>query len=88
MKSVYKYPVGQGLFVLRMPLGAKPLSAQVQNEQPQLWALVDTDNDHVDHRFYTIGTGHPFPQDAGEFIDTIQLLGGQLVFHIFDGGEV
>ncbi len=86
MIAVYKYyvPVSDR-FSLELPIGARPLSVQVQIDAVQLWALVDTEAKLETQRFRLAGTGHPIdePADRLEFIDTFQLQGGSLVFHVF-----
>lgn len=65
-----------------MPLGAKVLSIQVQNDVPTIWAFVDTAMPFEDRKFYVYGTGHVIPLLANRHIATIQLIG--LVWHIFE----
>lgn len=69
---------------MMMPIGAEILSVQVQHEHPYLWAKVDTDVDRATRRFAVIGTGHEIPEGVIEYIGTIQLEGGSLVFHVFE----
>jgi hypothetical protein len=74
---------------IEMPRGAQVLSVQVQRGQPRLWALVDPTAPKVRRRFWICGTGTYANTDGlGTFVDTIQLEGGALVFHVFDGGEI
>jgi hypothetical protein len=82
MKRIYKYELKDGRGV-EMPIGAKILSIQNQNNQPYIWALVDTDAE-CDFRYFTIvGTGHDFPEaDDFTYINTIQ--DGPFVWHIFE----
>jgi hypothetical protein len=61
----------------------------MQAEVACIWALVDTERPTVDRKFWMFGTGHPIDErdvelDALYFIDTVQLLGGTLVFHVFE----
>ena len=87
MKTIYKYyfPI-QDEFYLEVPYGAKILTVQMQHSEAQIWALVDTDSEDVRFRgFRVLGTGHPFP-DAdtySQYVGTIQLHQGDLVFHVF-----
>ena len=68
---------------IEMPHGAKILDVQVQNGQPQLWALVDESayKDRIKIGIYA--TGAPMPDDLGEYISTFQMNEGSLVFHVF-----
>lgn len=85
---IFKYPlVVTDEQTVRMP-GARPkiLSAQVQNGTICLWALVDAASPVIsDVKISIFGTGNPLPENVGTmvFIDTVQLHGGSLVFHVF-----
>ena len=71
-------------FQLVMPIGAKLLSVQLQNGDPQIWALVDPHADVERRTFAWVGTGLPVPVKAERaiFVGTVQLPSG-LVFHLF-----
>ena len=72
---------------LKMPVGAKILTVQTQNEKPCLWALVDPNAEKEDRFIEVFGTGHPIGCDMGvdrKYISTYQLRGGSLVFHVFE----
>ncbi|HQZ59688.1 MAG TPA: hypothetical protein PLQ39_08370 [Acinetobacter sp.] len=71
--------------ILKMPLGAKFLDAQMQNGNLQLWALCNNALVTVAERKIAIyGTGNPMPDDCGEYIATFQMANGSLVFHVFE----
>jgi hypothetical protein len=81
MKRIYKYELEENS--VEMPIGAKILSIQMQNNRAYIWALVDTDAECEFRYFVMIGTGHDFPQvDAFTYINTIQ--DGRFVWHIFE----
>lgn len=89
MKTVWKYPIKMSdWFDVEMPCGAEVVSVGVQNGQPVMWAIVDDSKERVNVRFRLAGTGHPL-QDVEEhkavfrFVGTVQLAGGNLVFHLF-----
>lgn len=67
---------------LLMPKGAQVLSVQMQNDIPQIWALVDQNAPLETRIFNTYGTGNPMPDAVGRFVGTFQLM--QLVFHVFE----
>jgi len=69
---------------IEMPIGAQILSMQIQNENPQLWALVDEKNATEKRSFITCGTGQEIPEDVGDYIGTYQIENGSLVFHVFE----
>jgi len=80
MKRIYKYKLENSV---EMPIGAKILSIQMQNNRPYIWALVDTDVECEFRHFEIIGTGHNFPEaDNFTYINTFQ--DGPFVWHIFE----
>lgn len=81
---VYKYalPIDDWVSVT-MPYGAEPLCVQVQHNAPWLWARVRVDNPPAVHHFRVAGTGHDLGSNVGRHIGSIQLAGGNLVFHVF-----
>lgn len=73
--------------ILTMPAGAEILTVQTQFGRPRLWALVNPQAKTEDRVIETFGTGHPVRYDMGvdrKYIDTYQMQGGQLVFHVFE----
>lgn len=68
---------------ISMPAGAIPLCVQTQLGAPELWARVDPERPMAVHHFRIAGTGHPLGSNVGEHIDSFQLNGGALVFHVF-----
>jgi len=88
MKAIWKF----GLDIIdvqtvSMPEGAKILSVQAQNGMPYLWAEVDVEATPKDRTIEIFGTGHPMRCDMGvsrEYIETFQIRGGQLVFHVYE----
>lgn len=87
MFKVWKYDVPiDDYFELNMPIGAQVLTVDVQAERPCLWALVDPDMPKEKRRFRFAGTGHPInePENRLRFINTFQMRGGSLIFHIFE----
>lgn len=70
--------------IIMMPAGAQPLCAQVQHGSLQLWARVPAEAVmDVPTAFRVAGTGHYLGENVGEYIDTVQLADGGLVFHVF-----
>ena len=74
-----------------MPEGAIPLAVGDQNNEPssvQMWILANPDAKLVGRRILIRGTGHPADEvEAEQYVGTVITLGGQLVWHVFDGGE-
>jgi hypothetical protein len=72
-------------FLLDLPIGARVLTAQIQNDVPCLWVLVNPNTAKEPRTFYVIGTGHELPVDiALTYISTFQQYGGALVWHLFE----
>jgi len=68
---------------INMPIGAKILTAQMQNGQLYLWALVDDIPDEFEQRVFTLyGTGALILEDPGTYITTIQ--DNEYAWHIFE----
>lgn len=88
MRTIHKYTIPfTDDFTIQLPDGAQPLRAMVQVGQPHLWAIVDPDRKKYPRHFRLIGTGHPIAEEDFsylDFVDTIMLEGGALVFHLFE----
>lgn len=86
MKRVYKYPLTITDFVtISMPIGAKILRVDVQNEKPYIWALVDPDAVKETRCFRIAGTGHEIEDDhCDSYVGSFMLMNGALVFHVFE----
>ncbi len=86
MKKIWKYTLHVSDHpVLRMQKGAKVLSVDVQHGDIQVWALVDPEAPRELRRFRMARTGHPLEDEIASmrFIGTVQMMGGQLIWHIF-----
>ena len=88
IKSIFKYQLKttDQQFV-KLPVGAEILTIQTQFEEPQLWALVDPENETENRCIEIFGTGNPVYCDMGverKYISTYQLSGGNYVFHAFE----
>lgn len=87
MLKIYKYKITPNDKIeLPIPSGAKILTVQAQFENPVLWALVNPDSP-VEQRFFRlVGTGFDIREDASRlnYINTFQIYGGDLVFHLFE----
>lgn len=84
-KTIWKYPLTiSKLQEIDMPKGAEILTAQMQDDEPVLWALVDPDQEK-ERRFIEIyGTGHWLDGDPRKYISTFQIMESGLVFHVFE----
>lgn len=89
MKTIYKYELEvEDKQEIRMPKGAKILSVQTQHGNPCIWTLVDNSEYHEIRTFIMHGTDHPCEESDLIFIGTIQMIDGNLVFHIFEQKEI
>jgi len=88
MLTIWKYPVpAEDYFKLSLPIGAMPLAVQAQRGQPQMWVLLEENETvFVNRVFRVAGTGHPIAEGLHhlQYIDTFQLHGGNLIFHVFE----
>src|SRR4051812_10783006 len=79
-------------FELRLPRGARLLSLQCQQDEPKIWALVESDAPNEVRTFRLVGTGHPIPgiliAEQLRFVGTFQMMDGSLVFHVFEQIEL
>ena len=84
-KVVYKYKlqITKVIQEVVLPLGAQILCIKMQNDELCVWALVDPDQTYNEVvKIRCAGTGHEITEDV-EYIDTVMLLDGELVFHFF-----
>jgi hypothetical protein len=90
MKKIYKYSLEvEDIQRILLPIDAKILTVQVQNEKPCLWALVDPENNTEARIIEIFGTGNLVSDYADIsiehiYIATFQLYEGKLVFHVFE----
>jgi len=88
MKTIYKYKVKiTARQIVEMPVDAEILSVQVQNNEINIWASVDSEEETREALIEVFGTGHPMPEDRKMdrvFIGTIQIMGGKEVYHFFE----
>lgn len=83
MKEIWKYPLAiTDMQKIYMPVGAKFLDVQMQDEIPCAWAIIDPYVKREPRTILIFGTGNPFSvSEKAEYIGTIQQ--GQLVWHVF-----
>lgn len=90
---VWKFPLPMGGWGIangvcspvHMPEEAHLLTLQVQQGVPTLWAQVNPEAPVVRRIFQWVGTGQKAPAD-GTYVGTVQLQGGQFVFHLYEVG--
>lgn len=86
---VYKYTIHPGLgTTIKLPKGARVLSADVQHDEVRIWALCDgLVAETEDRLFLALPTGVGaalLPEMELKFINTVLFPGGHLVFHVFE----
>lgn len=74
MKAIWKFevPIINTATVLKMPVGAKALTVQMQGHKPCLWAEVSPGSPTEDRMFAWFGTGHQLPERLMTYIGTVQ----------------
>ena len=90
MRKIFKYPLSVNDHQeIHVPACGEFISVQVQNDVMCLWALVDEDKVEEAREIRVIGTGHPIYDDSGklDYIDTVQMMNGELIWHIFEDKE-
>lgn len=84
-KKVFKYLLDVATYqFIRIP-STNILSVAEQGNNMVVYALVDTEIAPVQYEFAVIGTGHTILQDidAYNFLGTVKLHDGKLMFHVF-----
>jgi hypothetical protein len=80
---IWKYPlVITDVQTLTVPIGARFISAAVQDGTPVVWAEVNETGPKVDVRIEIIGTGNPVAPARRQFIGTILM--DPFVWHIYE----
>jgi hypothetical protein len=82
-RTVWKYAMPDR-FCIRMPVGAQPLTVQIQQGEPHIWALVDPGQPDAAIWFRIAGAGHPIEDRVERYLGTFQLADGALIFHVFE----
>jgi len=69
---------------IEIPEFSRILTAQVQNDELQLWAAVNEKFQTYRQKIALYGTGHEIQRNfPGRYISTVQLHKGEVVFHVF-----
>lgn len=100
MKKIFKYQlVVTDEQLVTMPKDAEILAVGNQDEKLCMWAIVNPDAETEKRKIAIRGTGHELGSIAiansgcckktgigAKFIGTVLMVGGGLVFHVFDMG--
>lgn len=89
--KIFKYHIRESkpTNIIKIPIGAKILSAKVIDDDAYIWALVDPNNRLVNREILSWTTGVKIPEDIqnATFIDTLIFDEGEFVCHIFAVSE-
>lgn len=92
MRTIHEYTVlpGKDTQMLKNAVIIDVHSQGPRRENICVWAIVDTDEHLVDRKILVFGTGHELERNAGrgDYLGSVHDVYGQLVFHLFDLGEV
>lgn len=81
---IFKYPLEvESRQILTMPIGARVLSIDEQNECPVLFALVDSEAEFEQRIFRVVSTGEEFNAEGSTFVATV-ILKGWYSAHVFE----
>lgn len=85
MNTIWKYTL-QPRIDIEMPIGSRILEVREQDNNICMWVLVDTEIETTIRHFIVYGTGMEIrePWNMLSYHGTVQLNGGQLVFHVFE----
>ena len=85
MKMIWKFTIPPLLqFELQMPEGAEILCIQAQGNCPQIWTLVEKERPLETRHFICLGTGVKWSGGIANYVGTVQLHSGALVYHFFE----
>ena len=83
--TVWKFPLPlMDVAGVEMPGGAEVIYVGAQGEGAYIWALVNPDAPRKTRTFRVAGTGHTIGVKVGAHVGSFMLLGGALVFHVFE----
>ena len=84
MSTIWKIPLAiTDVQVVRVPQKSVVLAVHIQQGVPCMWIACDPDFPLEDLTVYTHGTGHTVNENVEVYVGTYQILGGDLVFHVF-----
>lgn len=84
MKQVWKFPLNVAGSTFKVPVEHKFLHFNMQHGTPCVWVEVSGETDaHVERTVGIFGTGHDIPPEFDQYLGTIFIDGGTLVFHAY-----
>lgn len=88
MRKIYKYELlTENVQFIETYSNFEPLTIEVQNEKPVLYAIIDDETEKRSVKILTYGTGFVIGSYVtdNDFIGTYMLCDNSLVFHVFIG---
>lgn len=73
-----------GVQQIEVPAGAELLCAREQYDNICIWFRCDPSAPKELRDIAVVGTGHPAPNGEGRYIGTAALMGGNLIYHVFE----
>lgn len=85
MKTIHKQKLEiVDIQKIKIPIVSKILSVNNQKENLCIWYACDVRSEMKTITIWIFGTGHPIPPSfEGEFIGTVLMANGDLVWHVF-----
>jgi len=87
MNAIYKYELsGEKVQWVSLPVNSTVLSVVEQYQKIVMYAIVDAEQENtLEIEFLVLGTGQNFDNtlDDYTFLNTVNLSGGSLMFHVF-----
>lgn len=83
--QLWKYPLKiSHRQQVNMPEAAAILTVQLQHDEPHMWALCDTESPLKPRTILMYGTGRDITDTDTEYIGTVIMRDGLLVWHYFE----
>ena len=84
MSTIWKYelPIGDQ-FTIDIPNAGRIVHAEVIDNKPFIWVLVDESEGLLRWHFTGYGTGYKMPADPGNHVKTFVMSEGKFVYHVF-----
>lgn len=83
--TIWKYDLKPSTHqLIEMPKGARLLTVQGQHSGVCLWAIVNDEAEVEKRAFGVYPTGGDAPGALAIYLNTVQLQGGVLIFHVFE----
>ena len=86
MRQILKWKLAiTGQQEIQLPVGSAILAVQIQRDDICIWVNCDPSAVNERRIINIFGTGQSLPDRPGKYLGTIQMMKGQIVWHVFDG---